>query len=338
MVETKIKLFLLHSWHFLKIVAKKITPILPIWGVSLALAIIFLFAGKILDQNSQGSITTASAELAPVPQVLGASTDIRGETASLNAIPEFTGQINDATVSAQSFLVADMATKTILAEKNSDQKEAIASLTKLLTALVTYENVDINTTVPITTQDVFSVSPILGLRPGDNVAMLDVFNAMLVGSCNDAARTLANHVQDITGKDFVGLMNQKAQELGMDESHFSNPLGFDSPDNYSTAHDLFTLVQTVEQLSVFTSLGKKTGYTFSGDFGSYHAVSTNKLVGKFPEIEAVKTGSTAQAGQAMISKASENGHTVVIIVLNSRDRDADTTNLESQVFENTQWQ
>ncbi len=312
----------------------KIIKILPVWGVVLGLMLILVICGAIVDQNKIPIVTSAQAQQ---PQVLGASIDLRGQAPAV-ITPVLGSGFNDSRVTAKSYLVADVLTGNVIAEKNGGQKEYIASLTKLLTGLVSYQSVDINATVTLTSADEFNVSPILYLRAGDGVKLVDLFNAMLVGSENDAALALSNHVATMTGRNFVYMMNSGARALGMVASNFSNPLGFDSPNNYSTAQDLLKLVMATQKLAVFTSLGRQTGYNFTGSLGRlYSAKATDTLIAGHPEIQAIKTGYTQGAGQAMITKATENTHSIYIIVLDSQDREGDTLELEQQIFNNTQF-
>lgn len=317
-------------------IARKVAGVLPYWAITLAFVNSLLLISAL--GNSSSNFTIQAQANNSEPQVLGASIDLRGQQQTTVLAPTLTSPINDTKISATSYLVADAETGDVIASKQPDQKQYVASLTKLLTALVAYKQADLSTSVPITLTDQFNVNPVLGLRAGDNVKMLDLFNAMLVGSCNDAALTLANHVQDFTNRDFVGLMNEQAQALGMTNSHFSNPLGFDSPGNYSTASDLLKLVLATQKYSAFTSLGEKTLYSFAGSLDyTYTCVATDKLIGRHREIEAVKTGFTQGAGQAMITKITQNSHSVFVIVLGSKDRQVDTLELEQQIFQNTIW-
>lgn len=312
----------------------KIIKILPLWGIGLGLTLVILTCSALLQQNQTLKTPVATAQQ---PQVLGASIDLRGQAPAV-AVPVLGPGFDDAQVTAKSYLAADAATGNVIVEKNGGQKEYIASLTKLLTGLASYNSVDINATATLTPADEFNVSPVLYLRAGDSVKLLDLFNAMLVGSENDAALALSNHVAAITGQNFVDMMNSEAHSLGMSNSNFSNPLGFDSPQNYSTADDLLKLVLATQKLSVFTWLGRQTAYEFTGSLGKvYKAKATDTLIASHPEIQAVKTGYTQGAGQAMVTKATENGHGIYIIVLDSQDRETDTLTLENQIFNNTQF-
>ncbi len=316
----------------------KIKIILPLWGIGLGICTAILMASTIWDNRDVSPMTIAQAEQIVEPEVLGESIDLRGQPAPLANIPTLNQPIDDSAITSDSYLVADAVSGQIIASKNSTKKAYIASLTKLLTALVAYQKADLNAEVTLTDKDIFKVKPVLGLKAGDNVKLLDIFNAMLVGSSNDAALALANHVENLTDQNFIGLMNEQAKILEMDSSHFSNPLGFDSPANYSTAEDLLKLVLATQKFSSFTELGKRTGYNFTGSLNyPYHAPATDKLVTKYPEISAIKTGFTQGAGQAMITKATKDDHSIIIIILSSKDRGGDTLKLEKQIFDGLSW-
>jgi len=313
----------------------RVKSIAPLWGIGLTGVVACILLGAIAGSTGQ---STANADV-NAPKVLGDFIDLRGQSVIAEQTAHFSGSIDETHVTAQSYLVADSLTGTILSGKNVANKEYIASLTKLLTGLVSYEKADINAYATITPKDILSVNPALHLQIGDRIKLLDLFNAMMVGSNNDAALALANHVEDITGKNFIDLMNDKAGELSMNSSHFSNPMGFDSPGNYSNAEDLLKLVFATQKYAVFTQLGKKNSYSFTGNSGViYKTLATDKLVDKYEGIEAVKTGFTQGAGQAMITKTTKDGHSVFIIVLDSKNREGDTLELEKQTFIHTVWE
>ncbi|HVY67320.1 MAG TPA: serine hydrolase [Patescibacteria group bacterium] len=268
-------------------------------------------------------------------QVLGVSTvNIRGELPTRTALAAVSDP-DTTKVQAASFLVFDLQSGQELLSRAPDKQVAIASLTKLMTAWVAYSGTNLNQTITITAADRLDVSPDLDLQIGDKVPALDVFNAMLIGSCNDAALALGNFITAQTGQSAVELMNQAAQKLGMAETHFANPMGFDSADNYSSAADLKKLIMQTEQLAVFRNLGRRTSYDFSGSTGRhYHAVATNRLLSSHPELAAIKTGSTPQAAEAMAARFTFSGRDVAILVLSSPDREADLLKLENLVRQN----
>lgn len=291
-----------------------------------------------------GAVAEVQGAVAPVPAspaVLGVRTDssARGEVAEEEpGAPIQATDTDFSDVSAHSFLVFDAKTGVILAERNADEESSIASLTKLLTALVAYEELDMESLVTVAASDRIDVTPVLNLQVGDQVKVKDLWSAMLVGSCNDAARALARAASEKSGKSFTDLMNDKAEALGMKSSRFSNPMGFDSRFNYSTAKDVKLLVQETQKYAAFTNLGKSKSYSFRGAEGrSYTAKATNKLIGRYPDIEAVKTGFTQDTQGAMIVRVSQKDKRFVIVVLGSKNREQDTLLIRSIVMESFRW-
>lgn len=312
----------------------KIYKIFPWWTAFLILAFLaqagpVLFSPKpIIQVQAQSS----------APEVLGASIDLRGQPLPKEPAPEKISEPDISKISAKSFLVFDLDSGNELLSKNSAVRLEIASLTKLMTAWVAYQTLDLNGSFTVAAKDSLSISPVLGLLVGDDVKTLDVFNAMLIGSCNDAALALANYGSEVTGENFISLMNQEAKNLGLNNTHFANPLGFDSQNNYSTAEDLKTLISQTEKLSAFSSLGRKTSYEFSGSLGTvYKTTATNKLLDGHPDISAIKTGFTEGSQGAMATKVSIGNREMVILVLDSQNREADTLKLKDLLLKNFQW-
>jgi D-alanyl-D-alanine carboxypeptidase len=193
--------------------------------------------------------------------------------------------------------------------------------------------------VPISAGDQIHTSPALNLINGDTVAVEDLFISMLVGSENDAAMALANHTEREMRAKFVSIMNDEAKQLRMDSTNFSNSLGFDSVNNFSTAADLRKLVDATQELSAFSLYNRQLGHSFKGALGStYSSKATNRLISRDPEIFAIKTGYTDGAGGSMIVKAVRDEHSVVIIVLGSADREGDTKQLKDAIFLSYKWQ
>lgn len=326
MTETKTNA---HIGAFFKPVFTGLFKILPYWLIALCFVCAIFFIGA---AASRVYIVHGEKLDTFQPQVLGDYTEIRGNTETANFAESQKLLLDDTKINAESYLVADVKSGEILAEKNSQEQRSIASLTKLMTGLVVYTQNLLKDKVVITKEDHLNVSPVLTLREGDTVDAQDLFNAMLIGSANDAAQTLANHTARATGKNFTELMNETARILGMTETSFSNPLGFEKIGNYSTAEDILKLVIATQRFSVFTELGKKTSYDFTGSLRTYHIRATNKLVGKYENVEGVKTGFTEQAGETMVTKVTRNGKSAYIIILGSNDREKDTMEIARQVL------
>ncbi len=322
----------------MNLVKIKIIKIFPYWLLALVLLISAQTAASLIFTKKISNLNLSVQS--PQPEVLGASTQsvgLRGSQPAYVPIAQLKSP-DISNVKAKSFLVFDLASGQNLMEQNADQKLGIASLTKLMTALVAYKNSDLNGTFTVSNKDVLNIRPVLGFSLGDRIKILDIFNSMLIGSCNDAALALADYVSQLTGKNFVGLMNEQAKILGMSNTSYQNPIGFDSQTNYSTANDLKILISEVQNLATFKDLGRRTDYQFYSESNKlFRTTATNKLVKNHPDISAIKTGFTGESGGAMATKVNFFGHEVVILVLDSQNREADTLNLKNELSQDFKW-
>ncbi len=282
----------------------------------------------------------AADKVPPNGTVLGASTDLRSRApAAAMPTPPVLSVDELARISAKSFLVYDKSGGgQILAERQGHLKLGIASLTKLMTGLLAYEYLDFAKPIAIDKTGLTAVRPIVNFSAGDEVLAGDVFDAMIVGSCNDAAQVLARAVENASDKKIVDLMNQKAQDLGMIDTSFANPVGFDNVGNYSTATDLEKLITETQTLAAFANLGKTAAVDFSGSAGiNYEVPATNTLLKHHSDLLAIKTGFTAGSQGAMATKVLENNHEIIILVLGSADREQDTLTLKQLVADRLSW-
>ncbi len=317
-------------------VKNTVLKVLPFWLIFLILVTaVQIGAFQLIKAPVSSKVTNQT----PVPQVLGASISLRGEAPStVSEIPKLK-EPDLSNISAKSFLAFDLDSGREYIKENENGKLSIASLTKLLTALVAYKTADLNANFTISAKSNIDTKPVLGLVAGDSVKAVDVLNSMIVGSCNDAALALAQYVSDSENKSFITLMNDTAKEIGMNNSNFSNPMGFDSRNNYSTAEDLKILITETEKLAIFNNLGRRTSYSFSGsNQKTYTAYATNKLIKNHPDIQAIKTGFTESAGGAMATKITLGSRDIAILVLNSQNREGDTLKIKQQLENSFNWQ
>lgn len=259
----------------------------------------------------------------------GSETSENSNTYTLLYLPS----IDDSSIEAKSYLVFDQNSGAPLALRSPNSPLPIASLTKLMTGYLVnkYGNLSEQFTVP--EKSVFTVSPVLGLPAGETVKVSDLFSSMIVGSANDAALILAAYLEQKQNQPITELMNQEASSLGMRDTHFSNPLGFDSETNYSTAQDLKILVQAILSYQTFSDLDRLQTYSFTAESGkTYTITATNKLLAGDSEIHAVKTGFTNEAQGAMITSIHHSTGSFVIIVLGSDQREQDTKILKTQII------
>ncbi len=161
----------------------------------------------------------------------------------------------------------------------------------------------------------------LRLKTGEVFRLEDLLKAMLIVSANDACLAAVEHVGGDETQ-FVRLMNAKAAELGLADTHFSNGCGFDGPDHYSTAKDLARLSEVAMQNTIFRELVREKREIITPVSGRrpYVLQNTNRLLGRIPGVEGVKTGFTSKAGRCLIAKVSQNGSDLLLVILNSKRR------------------
>jgi D-alanyl-D-alanine carboxypeptidase (penicillin-binding protein 5/6) len=161
----------------------------------------------------------------------------------------------------------------------------------------------------------------LRLKPGQVFRLDDLLKAMLIMSANDACLAAVEHVGG-DESEFVGLMNAKAVVLGLTDTHFSNACGFDHPDHYSTAEDLARLSVIALDQPTFRQLVREERAIIMPVHGNrgYVLHNTNRLLGRIPGVEGVKTGFTSKAGRCLIAKVSQNGNELLLVILNSNRR------------------
>jgi D-alanyl-D-alanine carboxypeptidase (penicillin-binding protein 5/6) len=161
----------------------------------------------------------------------------------------------------------------------------------------------------------------LRLKAGEVFRLEDLLKAMLIVSANDACLAAVEHVGG-DEQQFVDLMNLKAAALGLTDTHFSNACGFDAPEHYSTAEDLARLSEVALQNPVFRELVREEREIITPIMGhrAYVLHNTNRLLGRIPGVEGVKTGFTSKAGRCLIAKVSKNGSDLLLVILNSNRR------------------
>jgi D-alanyl-D-alanine carboxypeptidase (penicillin-binding protein 5/6) len=219
-----------------------------------------------------------------------------------------------------------------------DQRElAIASTTKLMTALITLQHVHHLGTV-FTQNDWYPAAEDsqLGLDPGDRMSVHDLLLAMMLPSADDAAEDLADNVGRGSVARFVAMMNAEAALLGLRHTHYSTPIGLDTPGNYSTASDLVRLAAyDLSHSAYFARIVALPGAVLhTGPVG--YVANRNDLVGRVPWIDGVKTGHTGDAGYVLVASGERNGMKLISAVLGTSSeqaRDANTLALLGYGFE-----
>lgn len=219
--------------------------------------------------------------------------------------------------SAKGAVLIEAASGRVLFEKNCHEKLLNASTTKIMTAILTLEQKDLD--------DVFVVDPnaikvegsSMGLQEGDQVTLRTLVWGMLLASGNDAANAAAIHI-DKSLDAFVERMNRKAKEIGMNDTHFSSPSGLETGEHYTTAYDLALLSRYALQNDDFSEMVRsKSAKLYYGN-PPYHRWLTNhnRLLWQSEDCIGIKTGFTKAAGRCLVSAAERNGLTLIAVTLN----------------------
>jgi D-alanyl-D-alanine carboxypeptidase (penicillin-binding protein 5/6) len=206
-------------------------------------------------------------------------------------------------------------------EQEADQRLPQASLTKIMTALLVLERYQPDAVVTISKEAAAARPTKIGLRAGDKMRLADLLAAALVHSANDACRALADwHSGD--EQKFVERMNERARELGLNDTHFANACGFDAEGHYSTAHDLVVLSEAALKYKTFSRLVNKPQMVIRTVDGrrKFAFRTTNALIGHYDGAMGVKTGFTFKAGPCLVAVSKRNNMRVMIVLLNARNR------------------
>ena len=278
-----------------------------LWGLQWFSNSMYGFFDKKTAQGQQSFL--ASAQNAPISQNLSPSRNHQTEELKIEA---------EAAISVETNLSTQ---GKILFKKNETKILPIASLSKLMTALVVLDNYNLEYQTVVTETDVLQEGEQGDLKAGQSLSIKNLLYILLIESSNDAAYCLSG----IMGQDdFITLMNLEAEALGLLNTYFVDPSGL-SAGSYSTAEDLVTLTQhLLNKYPVIWEIIKLKEYDLYLNNGQFHhkLISTNKLLGEIPEVVGGKTGWTKEAmGTFMvIEKSPKKGSYLINVVLGSLDR------------------
>ncbi|HSW89304.1 MAG TPA: D-alanyl-D-alanine carboxypeptidase family protein [Patescibacteria group bacterium] len=259
---------------------------------------------------------------------------------SLQIPPDITLSVKNPTfaqfpdLSATSYILLDVNSGEILAQKDIDKQLFPASTTKMLTAIVASEFFDPNHIVTVVSHD-FSDTRTMKLVPGEQIRVRDLLSGLLIHSANDAAFALADSYPG--GIDaFMSDVNKKAVQLGMSQTHFTNPAGLEDSQHVTTVRDLGILAREVMKDETLKNIVNQRGKTVRSSDGRFvhQLMTTNELLGVYPGMVGIKTGWTDEAGECFVSEAVRGNQTLLTVVLNSTDRFGETRKLLDWGFNN----
>ena len=229
---------------------------------------------------------------------------------------------------AHGILLKELNSGRVLYEHDAGKRLSPASLTKIMSALVILEKGQLDDFVTISPSAARAHKTHLRVKAGQVFRLEDLLKAMLIMSANDACLAAVEHVGGDEAQ-FVAIMNTKAAALGLADTHFNDACGFDNPDHYSTAEDLAALSVIALDQPIFRQLVREERAIITPVNGHHAYVlhNTNRLLGRIPGVEGIKTGFTSKAGRCLIAKVSQNGSDLLLVILNSKRRWNTATNL-----------
>ena len=234
-------------------------------------------------------------------------------------------------INSRRYVVFDRDSKTVIYGKDENKQTAMASTTKIMTAIVVLENCkDLNEVVTISAKAAGTGGSTLGIKAGDKITVENLLYGLLLRSGNDTAVALAEYFgKDVKG--FAELMNKNAEELGLDNTHFVTPHGLDDPNHYTTAYELAYLTDYALMNETFSTIVKTQYKTIMINDTSREIKNTNELLlANVDGVYGVKTGFTNNAGRCLVTAVKRNNMDLIVVVLGAdtrKDRAKDSIKL-----------
>ena len=220
---------------------------------------------------------------------------------------------------ANSTIVMDLDSGRILYEKNANQKRLIASITKIMTAIVAIEEGDLTEKITVGEEVLSMYGTNIYVEVGEKMKLRDLLYGLLLRSGNDASVVIAKAIAGSEEK-FVNLMNKKAQEIGMKNTIFKNPHGLDEEtENYSTAYDMALLSKYAYKNKTYRNIVSTDKYEVSTGKKTYLWYNRNKLLTTYEYCTGGKNGYTPRAGKTLVTTASKKGLNLTIVTLSDGD-------------------
>ena len=258
---------------------------------------------------------------------------------------------NDFSVNAKASIIVEENSGKIIYEENSNIQNYPASVTKILTAILTLENCQLTDTVTVSKTAISNIPSGYVIAPlfvGEQMSVEDLLYALMLKSANDAAYVLAEHVGGSV-EGFSDLMNKKAEELDCKNSHFVNPNGIHNSNHYTTAYDMYLIAKYAMKNEEFVKIVSTYQHTLSATnkYSKKDRImkNTNNFVNPnsryYDEnVKGIKTGTTLQAGNCLITSTSKNGFDVITVVLGAKTAESkfsETKNMMNYFFNNYEY-
>jgi len=300
--------------------------------------VLALFIGSLLSIPAPQSLNGPEkllTSIIPEGRVLSAQTEVREGSPLRN---------NDATeieLTADSYVVVDVGSGSVIAARNPSAVHPVASLTKLLTALTVMQSANLDDEVTIGPNAIRAgkSGSNMKLKTGETIRLQDLLAGLLINSANDAAVALAEHLSGTEPK-FAEKMNNVARSYALSRTHVVNATGFDNSQHFSSSYDMGLLLLHAWRDPVLGVYLRASSLIVNSTDGKIkHTLkTTNLLLGERTDILAGKTGFTDAAGQSLaIVAENETGHPVIVVLLGSKDRFSEADRLLDWTFKTFSW-
>lgn len=229
---------------------------------------------------------------------------------------------NDVTPNAQAATLIEANSRQILYEKNSQEKLYPASTTKIMTMILMFEalhdkKISFNDKITTSKYAASMGGSQVYLEVGESLSLKDMFKSIAIASANDASVAVAEHIAGSISK-FVEMMNSKAKELGLKNTHFKNATGLHDPDHYTCAHDLALMAAYLIEIGgddLFSVTSLYDSYIREDTKQSFWLVNTNKLLKLYDGVDGLKTGYTKEAGYCLVTTAKRDGQRIIGVLM-----------------------
>ncbi len=292
--------------------------------LSTVILLALILAGGFLIHFSFGSETLLKS-VSPIPDFLTLSknSQVRLLDLWLPSLDQNHGSVLGlSALTARSILIYDLVSDEVIYEKNADKRMPMASLTKIMTAIIAIENPRKENEYAVKEENLVGENS-MGLSEGEVLSLEELLYGLMLPSGNDAAETLAGNYP--SGRvAFIQAMNDKAKALGLKDTHFDNPSGLQGDGiQYTTAHDLLVMTRyALESYPLFAQIVSTVSYVIPATFThkGYEVANETNLLTTYEGVKGVKTGYTPEAGLCLVTYLDYGRHKIIGVLLNSENR------------------
>lgn len=284
------------------------------------LVLVFVITAVFLIKSDKGSKILVS----PLPELL--SKAFSEDTNTEFWIPDvdkiYPGRIKQPDINAASILSFDITTNRLLYSRNIKQRVPLASLTKIMTAIIALENGDLDDKYVVSKKAAQIGENSMGLSEGEKITLDELLYGLILLSGNDAAEVIAENSK-FGRENFVYIMNKKAEDLGLTDTHFTNPSGLEGDGKqYSSAFDLLVMTKYALENPDFAKIVSTVTREIQGSnkHKAFSLFNETNLLTSYPGVKGVKTGFTYEAGLCLVTYLEYDGNKIIAVLLNAQNR------------------